>query len=114
MKAPEKEAQSNGIDAALKERQASMCRSGPQKRVHQAMRVMGIAFFNDYSDRAAHPNPIADWMVQHTQPSAANRPAFADSTFTKSYYYSLEPSFIFQKEARSLDGRTSLPLTPLA
>ena len=39
-----------------------------------------------------NPKPIADWIEQHMQPSAANRPAFVDATFTKSYYYSLEPS----------------------
>src|SRR6267154_5436695 len=56
---------------------------------------------------AHHPHslqsatPIADWIVQHMQPSAANRPAFADSTFTKSHYYSLEPSFIYLKEEQT-------------
>jgi hypothetical protein len=46
-------------------------------------------------------NPIADWIVQHMQPSTANRPAFADASFTKSYYYSLEPSFIYLKEEQT-------------
>src|SRR6202048_2082481 len=46
-------------------------------------------------------NPIADWIVQHMQPSTANRPAFVDSTFTKSYYYSLEPAFIYLKEEQT-------------
>jgi len=56
---------------------------------------------------AHHPHslinasPIADWIVQHMQPSTSNRPAFADSTFTKSYYYSLEPSFIYLKEEQT-------------
>src|SRR5258706_15972169 len=35
------------------------------------------------------------------QPSTANQPAFADSTFTKSYFYSLEPSFIYLKEEQT-------------
>jgi len=34
-------------------------------------------------------------------PSTANRPAFVDATFTKGYYYSLEPSFISLKEEDS-------------
>jgi len=42
--------------------------------------------------------PIADWIEQHMTPSTANRPAFVDATFTKGYYYSLEPSFIYLKE----------------
>jgi pimeloyl-ACP methyl ester carboxylesterase len=56
---------------------------------------------------AHHPHsllnatPIADWIERHMQPSTANRPAFADSTFTKSYYYSLEPSFIYLKEEQT-------------
>jgi hypothetical protein len=41
---------------------------------------------------------IADWIEQHMTPSTANRPAFVDETFTKGYYYSLEPSFIYLKE----------------
>src|ERR1700751_3601456 len=45
-----------------------------------------------------NPKPIADWIEQHMTPSAANRPAFADATFAKGYYYSLDPSFIYLKE----------------
>ena len=45
-----------------------------------------------------NPKPIADWIEQHMTPSTANRPAFVDATFTKGYYYSLEPSFIYLKE----------------
>jgi len=45
-----------------------------------------------------NPTLIADWIERHMQPSSANRPAFADASFTKSYYYSLEPSFIYLKE----------------
>jgi len=48
-----------------------------------------------------NPKPIADWIVQHMQPASANRPAFADTGFTKSYYYSLEPSFIYLKEEQT-------------
>jgi NADP-dependent 3-hydroxy acid dehydrogenase YdfG/pimeloyl-ACP methyl ester carboxylesterase len=56
---------------------------------------------------AHHPHslqnakPIADWIEQHMQPSTANRPAFADQNFTKSYYYSLDPSFIYLKEEQT-------------
>ncbi|MCW3094506.1 MAG: hypothetical protein JWL77_124 [Chthonomonadaceae bacterium] len=45
-----------------------------------------------------NPKPIADWIEQHMTPSTANRPAFVDATFTKGYYYSLEPSYIYLKE----------------
>jgi hypothetical protein len=48
-----------------------------------------------------NPKPIADWIEQHMQPSSANRPAFVDANFTKSYYYSLEPSFIYLKEEQT-------------
>jgi hypothetical protein len=48
-----------------------------------------------------NPQLIADWIVQHMQPSAANRPAFVDATFTKSHYYSLEPSFFYLKEEQT-------------
>lgn len=41
------------------------------------------------------PKLIADWIEEYLQPSSANRPAFADASFTKSYYYSLSPSFIY-------------------
>ncbi len=45
-----------------------------------------------------NPKPIADWIEQHMTPSTANRPTFADATFAKGYYYSLDPSFIHLKE----------------
>ena len=48
-----------------------------------------------------NPTLIADWIEQHLDPSGANRPAFADATFAKSYYYSLEPSFIYLKEEQT-------------
>jgi pimeloyl-ACP methyl ester carboxylesterase len=44
------------------------------------------------------PTPIADWIEQHMHPVEANRPAFADSTYTKTHYYSLENSYIYLKE----------------
>src|SRR6266849_9073602 len=53
---------------------------------------------------AHHPHslqnakPIADWIEQHMHPTEANRPAFVDSTFTKSHFYSLDNSFIYLKE----------------
>jgi len=48
-----------------------------------------------------NPKPIADWIEQHMTPSMANRPAFADASFAKGYYYSLNPSFIYLKEEDS-------------
>ena len=44
------------------------------------------------------PTPIADWIEQHMHPVEANRPAFADSTYTKTHYYSLENSYIYLKK----------------
>jgi hypothetical protein len=44
------------------------------------------------------PTPIADWIEQHMHPVEANRPAFADSTYTKAHYYSLENSLIYLKK----------------
>jgi hypothetical protein len=44
---------------------------------------------------------IADWIVKNMEPSTANRPAFVDATFTKSHYYSLEPSFVYLKEEQT-------------
>ena len=41
------------------------------------------------------PKPIADFIEQHVQPSTAARPEFVDDTFTKSYYYSIENSYIY-------------------
>ena len=40
------------------------------------------------------PTPIADWIEQHMEPVEANRPAFADTTYTKTHYYSLESSYV--------------------
>jgi hypothetical protein len=48
-----------------------------------------------------NPKLVADWIEQHLVPSSANRPAFADATYSKSYYYSLEPSFIYLKEEQT-------------
>jgi hypothetical protein len=44
------------------------------------------------------PTPIADWIEQHMHPVEANRPAFADSTYTKTHYYSLENSYLYLRE----------------
>src|SRR6202166_1477295 len=44
------------------------------------------------------PTPIADWIEQHMHPVEANRPAFADSNYTKAHYYSLENSLIYLKK----------------
>ena len=48
-----------------------------------------------------NPKLIADWIEQHMTPSTANKPAFVDATYTKAYYYSLEPKYIFLKEENS-------------
>ncbi len=48
-----------------------------------------------------NPQLIADWIVQHMQPTAINRPAFVDANFTKSHLYSLEPSFFYLKEEQT-------------
>ena len=37
-------------------------------------------------------------IEQHTHPVEANRPAFADSTYSKSHFYSLESSLIYLKK----------------
>ena len=42
----------------------------------------------------ANPKPIADWIVENMKPSAASPPEFVDSSFRKTYYYSLENSYI--------------------
>jgi hypothetical protein len=47
-----------------------------------------------------NPRPIADWIVEHTQPSPA-RPDFADEKFVKSYYYGLESTNIWLKEEKT-------------
>jgi hypothetical protein len=45
------------------------------------------------------PKPIADFIEQHVQPNTTPRPEIVDDTFTKSYYYSTENSYIYlQKE----------------
>ncbi len=41
------------------------------------------------------PKPIADFIEQHVQPFTAVRPEIVDETFTKSYYYSTENSYIY-------------------
>jgi hypothetical protein len=41
------------------------------------------------------PKPIADFIEQHVQPNTTPRPEIVDDTFTKSYYYSTENSYIY-------------------
>ncbi len=41
------------------------------------------------------PKPIADFIEQHVQPKNTPRPEIVDDTFTKSYYYSTENSYIY-------------------
>jgi len=41
------------------------------------------------------PKPIADFIEQHVQPNTTPRPQIVDDTFTKSYYYSTENSYIY-------------------
>jgi pimeloyl-ACP methyl ester carboxylesterase len=47
------------------------------------------------------PTPIADWMEQHMHPIDTNRPAFADATYSKTHYYSLENSYIYLKKEKT-------------
>ncbi len=44
------------------------------------------------------PKPIADFIEQSVQPAHATQPAFVDETFTKSYYYSVENSYVYLPE----------------
>jgi pimeloyl-ACP methyl ester carboxylesterase len=49
-----------------------------------------------------NPQPIADWIVQHLLPAtAANRPAFTDDSYIKSYYYSLQSTNLYLKEEKT-------------
>jgi pimeloyl-ACP methyl ester carboxylesterase len=41
------------------------------------------------------PKPIADFIEQHIQPNTTPRPDIVDDSFTKSYYYSTENSYIY-------------------
>jgi pimeloyl-ACP methyl ester carboxylesterase len=41
------------------------------------------------------PKPIADFIEQHVHPNTTPRPEIVDDTFTKSYYYSTENSYIY-------------------
>ena len=41
------------------------------------------------------PKPIADFIEQHVQPNTTPLPEIVDDTFTKSYYYSTENSYIY-------------------
>jgi len=46
------------------------------------------------------PRSIADWIVEHSR-TRGDRPAFADGSFTKSYYYSLGSSYSYIKEEKT-------------
>jgi hypothetical protein len=48
-----------------------------------------------------NPKPIADWIVEHVQAPAANRPDFIDGTFVKTYFYGLENSYNELKEEKT-------------
>ncbi len=48
-----------------------------------------------------NPKPIADWIVEHTQPAPGARPDFANEQFIKSYYYSLESTNLWLKEEKT-------------
>ncbi len=48
-----------------------------------------------------NPKPIADWIVEHTQPAPGARPDFANEQFIKSYYYSLESTNVWLKEEKT-------------
>src|SRR5262249_1443974 len=49
-----------------------------------------------------NPKPIADWIGQHLHiPTANSRPDFADDTYIKSYYYSLESTNLYLKEEKT-------------
>src|SRR6266567_3789122 len=41
------------------------------------------------------PKPSADFIEQHVQPNTTPRPEIVDDTFTKSYYYSTENSYVY-------------------
>ncbi|RYY36722.1 MAG: alpha/beta hydrolase [Sphingobacteriaceae bacterium] len=45
-----------------------------------------------------NPKIIADWIERNMKPFNENKPVFVDSTWAKSYYYSLENSYIYLKE----------------
>ncbi len=47
-----------------------------------------------------NPRPIADWIEEHTR-AQGDRPDFADTTFKKSYYYSLQSSYRPLKEEKT-------------
>ena len=45
-----------------------------------------------------NPKPIADWIIKNLKPSESAPPDFVDGTFAKTYYYSLENSYIYLPE----------------
>jgi pimeloyl-ACP methyl ester carboxylesterase len=46
------------------------------------------------------PKPIADWIVEHSRPNG-DRPAIADESFTKTYYYSLASSYNYLEKEKT-------------
>jgi pimeloyl-ACP methyl ester carboxylesterase len=46
------------------------------------------------------PKPIADWIVEHANPTT-RWPDFADKTFTKSYYYGANSSYIYLRQEKT-------------
>lgn len=47
------------------------------------------------------PAPIADWIEQHVRPADANRPAFADESYTKTQYYSHDSAYIYLEKEKT-------------
>jgi len=62
------------------------------------------------------PKPIADFIEQSFQPATSTRPDFLDDTFTKSYYYSTENSYIYlpKEDTYATCRDRSLPLATTA
>ncbi|HXJ60037.1 MAG TPA: alpha/beta hydrolase [Verrucomicrobiae bacterium] len=60
-----------------------------------------------------NPRPIADWIEQHLLPaSTTNRPAFADDTYIKSYYYSLDRTNVYLQEENTYANCRGPGFTP--
>jgi hypothetical protein len=77
--------------------------------IEQRYRQLGGRITVMIKDGTAHhphslrnPKPIADWIVEHLQPTAeSKRPEFVDEKFIKSYYYNLESTNIYLKEEKT-------------
>lgn len=56
---------------------------------------------------AHHPHslinatPIADWIERNMKPAADTPPAFVDTTFTKSYYFSVDNAYLYLPEEKT-------------